>query len=143
MVRGDVVRADGREVDVGARDPLRPEDAASARDEAGLAGLPGGEQIAQAAGAAERQYPLVRGPDDEGTRGLVRAEVDEWKEGVNRLRLGTYAELLKVAAEKGYGRAWADTFFRKEQRGGAEEWEPAAPEAVSAAPEAVSAAPTV
>ncbi len=54
----------------------------------------------------------------EGARALVGAEVDEWKEGVNRLRLATYGELLKTAATKGYGRAWADTFFPRYQRVG-------------------------
>jgi hypothetical protein len=58
--------------------------------------------------------------------------VDEWKEGVNALRLTTYAELLKVAAEKGYSRAWADSFFPVEANAPEE---PAAPEA-PAQPEA-------
>ena len=44
-------------------------------------------------------------------RTLNTNDVDEWKEGVNTLRLTTYAELLKIAAEKGYGKAWADSFF--------------------------------
>ena len=44
-------------------------------------------------------------------RTMSSNDVDEWKEGVNALRLTTYAELLKIAAEKGYGRAWADSFF--------------------------------
>lgn len=44
-------------------------------------------------------------------RGITASDTEEWKEDVNRLRLGTYAALLKIAAEKGYGKAWADTFF--------------------------------
>ena len=47
-----------------------------------------------------------------GDRTMLGNDVDEWKEGVNTLRLSTYAELLKIAAEKGYGRAWADSFFQ-------------------------------
>ena len=46
-----------------------------------------------------------------GHRQSASNDVDEWKEGVNQLRLTTYAELLKIAAEKGYPKAWADTFF--------------------------------
>ena len=46
----------------------------------------------------------------------VSVEVEEWKDGVNRLRLSTYAELLKVAAEKKYPRSFADAFFLSESR---------------------------
>jgi hypothetical protein len=58
-------------------------------------------------------------------------DVEEWKEGVNALRLSTYAELLKIAAEKGYTRAWADSFFPSEATSGGEEAPapPAQPEA--------------
>ena len=41
-------------------------------------------------------------------------DVDEWKEGVNRLRNTSHAELLKIAAEKNLGKSWAETFFRRE-----------------------------
>jgi hypothetical protein len=44
-------------------------------------------------------------------------DVDEWKEGVNALLLTTYAELLKIAADKGYSRAWADSFFPSDSAG--------------------------
>ena len=55
-------------------------------------------------------------------------EVDEWKEGVNTLRLGTYATLLRIAAEKKYPRSWADTFFARLPHGAAEQdEEPAEP----------------
>jgi hypothetical protein len=47
-------------------------------------------------------------------RAIVGNDVDEWKEGVNTLRVSTYAELLKIAAEKGYGKAWVEAFFRSE-----------------------------
>ncbi len=47
-------------------------------------------------------------------RAVVGNDIDEWKEGVNTLRASTYAELLKIAAEKGYGKAWAEAFFRSE-----------------------------
>lgn len=46
-----------------------------------------------------------------GERTMTSNDVDEWKEGVNTLLLSTYAELLKVAAEMGYPRSWADSFF--------------------------------
>jgi hypothetical protein len=47
-----------------------------------------------------------------GARSVSAHEVEEWKEGVNTLRLSTYAELLKRAADGAKGRPWADAFFR-------------------------------
>ncbi|MBI2566957.1 MAG: hypothetical protein HYV63_08010 [Candidatus Schekmanbacteria bacterium] len=47
----------------------------------------------------------------QGERSTVRSDIDEWKEGVNQLRLTTYAELLKMAAASKRRRTWADTFF--------------------------------
>jgi hypothetical protein len=47
-----------------------------------------------------------------GARQAASNEIDEWKEGINALRTTTYAELLKVATEKGLGKAWGETFFR-------------------------------
>ena len=44
-------------------------------------------------------------------RTLVKIEVDEWKEGVNRLRTTTYAELLRRSAEHNRTRSWARSFF--------------------------------
>jgi hypothetical protein len=41
-------------------------------------------------------------------------EIEEWKEGANRLRTTTHAQLVKVGVEKGYSRAWAEAFFRAE-----------------------------
>ncbi len=41
----------------------------------------------------------------------VSLEIEEWKEGVNRLRTNTYAELLKIASSKGYPKSWAEGFF--------------------------------
>jgi hypothetical protein len=52
-------------------------------------------------------------------RASVTHDLDEWKDSVNQLRLTTYAGLLKLAADKGHGRGWADTFFRIDARGGA------------------------
>ena len=37
----------------------------------------------------------------------------EWKEGINALRTTTYAELLKIAANKGYPKSWVESFFRQ------------------------------
>lgn len=39
------------------------------------------------------------------------------KRASNALLLSTYAELLKIAAEKGYPRSWADTFFPADSAG--------------------------
>lgn len=36
----------------------------------------------------------------------------QWKEGINALRLTTYAELLKISADKGLPKSWAESFFR-------------------------------
>lgn len=52
-----------------------------------------------------------------GDRTMGANDITEWKEGVNALLLSTYAELLKIAAEKGYPRGWADTFFPSESAG--------------------------
>jgi len=75
-------------------------------------------------------------------RASVALDLDEWKERVNQLRLTTYAELLKLAAEQGHGRGWADSFFRLDARGGAaqEDVEVEVPEG-SGAVEAPEAAP--
>jgi hypothetical protein len=40
-------------------------------------------------------------------------DVEEWKEGINSLRLLTWTELIKIADAKGYPRSWADAFFRR------------------------------
>jgi hypothetical protein len=45
-------------------------------------------------------------------RAMTGVEISEWKEGVNRLRLSTYAELLRISAEKAYDKSWAESFFR-------------------------------
>jgi hypothetical protein len=47
-------------------------------------------------------------------RSAASSDVDEWKEGVNALRVTAHAELLKVAAEKGLPRSWVDSFFQSE-----------------------------
>lgn len=49
-----------------------------------------------------------------GEAATVASDIADWKEGINRLRTTTYAELLKRSAEKRYGRDWADTFFRRD-----------------------------
>lgn len=59
-----------------------------------------------------------------GARGSVTSDVDDWKEGVNTLRTTTYAELLKLGAEKGYPKAWASSFFRSESGAEVAEHEP-------------------
>jgi hypothetical protein len=42
----------------------------------------------------------------------VGNDIDEWKNAVNAQRLTTFADLLKIAALKGYPRAWAESFYR-------------------------------
>lgn len=49
-----------------------------------------------------------------GENASVASDVADWKEGVNRLRTVTYAELLKRATEKKYGKDWVETFFRRD-----------------------------
>ncbi len=44
-------------------------------------------------------------------RAVMGSAVDDWKEGVNRLRLSTYGELVRTARERGLDRDWADGFF--------------------------------
>ena len=48
----------------------------------------------------------------QGEAATVGTDVIEWKEGVNRLRTTTHAELIKLAAAQSLGRAWPDVFFR-------------------------------
>ncbi len=55
-------------------------------------------------------------------------DVDEWKEGINSRRLLTWAELLKIADERGYPKTWAEAFYRRssdDEKKGAED--PATP----------------
>lgn len=66
-----------------------------------------------------------------GENASVASDVADWKEGVNRLRTITYAELLKRAAEKKYSKDWVETFFRRDDgsatAGGDEPDEPVPP----------------
>jgi hypothetical protein len=55
-----------------------------------------------------------------GARGMASADVEEWKDGVNRLRSSLHAELLKRAAEKGYPKSWSETFFHADSERSAE-----------------------
>lgn len=45
-------------------------------------------------------------------RASVSIDVEEWKEGVNRLRTSTYAALLQIGNEKGNPKTFAKSFFR-------------------------------
>ena len=58
-----------------------------------------------------------------GDNATVASDVAEWKEGINRLRTATYAELLKIAVEKRYPRDWAETFFRRDEASSSSEGE--------------------
>lgn len=49
-------------------------------------------------------------------RASVVLDVEEWKEGVNRLRVSTYAALLQIGTEKGLGKPFAKSFFRAAKR---------------------------
>jgi hypothetical protein len=66
-----------------------------------------------------------------GAQATIGNDVDEWKEGINSLRLTTYAELLKMADAKGYPKSWVESFFRREGR---EDAAPAAEPAPAADP---------
>ena len=48
-----------------------------------------------------------------GANATIGNDIDEWKEGINSLRLLTWTELIKIADAKGYPRSWADAFFRR------------------------------
>lgn len=69
-------------------------------------------QLDNAAGAAitALDHRVAR----KGDAQLIGNDVVEWKEGINALRMTTYAELLKVAAAKGYPKSWVESFFRAE-----------------------------
>lgn len=45
-------------------------------------------------------------------RATVAYDVEEWKEGINRLRFSAYAALLQIAANRNLGKSFADSFFR-------------------------------
>lgn len=45
-------------------------------------------------------------------RASVAYDIEEWKDGINRLRLSTYAALLQIAAERNLGKSFAESFFR-------------------------------
>jgi hypothetical protein len=70
-----------------------------------------------------------------GSRQSASNDVDEWKEGVNQLRMTTYAELLKIAVAKGYPKTWPDTFFHADTATAAGD-EPAADPPADPAPPA-------
>ncbi|MDO9017010.1 MAG: hypothetical protein Q8S73_45820 [Deltaproteobacteria bacterium] len=55
---------------------------------------------------------LVARVKTQGEAATVATEILEWKEGVNRLRTTTHAELIKIATAQGLGRAWPEVFFR-------------------------------
>ncbi|MDD5309302.1 MAG: hypothetical protein PHU25_18460 [Deltaproteobacteria bacterium] len=46
----------------------------------------------------------------------VRSELAAWKRSANLFRMDLYARLIGIAAEKEYGRAWADGFFKTGRR---------------------------
>ena len=56
-----------------------------------------------ASGSAGRFRRPLNLPDGTaaGRRAGIRADISDWKDGVNRLRTVTYADLLKIATEKG------------------------------------------
>jgi len=82
-----------------------------------------------AASAADAIKALDDRGKAKGAQATVANDVDEWKEGVNSLRLTTYAELLKMADAKGYPRSWMESFFRREERSDAGAGEDPAPPA--------------
>lgn len=46
---------------------------------------------------------------------LRALEIEQWKEGVNRVRTAVYGELLKIAMDQGEDRAWVESFFMKQR----------------------------
>lgn len=69
--------------------------------------------------AAPLEERAVRALDALDARAKVGAErvtvaydIEEWKEGINRLRFSTFAALLQIAAERNLGKSFADSFFR-------------------------------
>lgn len=48
----------------------------------------------------------------QGERATTAYDVEDWKIGINRLRLATYAALLRIATEKNLGKSFAESFFR-------------------------------
>ncbi len=48
----------------------------------------------------------------EGQAATVASDVREWKEGVNRLRTTTHAELVKLAVQNRQPKSWVELFFR-------------------------------
>lgn len=111
----EVVRGAARKQCERVRDVIVPE---IAKLGAGHALAPFGTLLGGAAAA------LLAALDDraktKGAVALVAHDVEEWKDGVNRLRVTTHAELRKLAADKGYGAKWADAFFRIGSRAVAE-----------------------
>ena len=48
---------------------------------------------------------------------MSASESDDWKEGINLLRMTAYAELLKRRAESGVSaKEFADAFYRKDEK---------------------------
>ncbi len=68
------------------------------------------EPLTTAVDAAARA--LQRRIEVWSARSGVRLDVEDWKQGTNALRMSIYGELVKIAAANGYGRNWAETFFR-------------------------------
>ena len=56
----------------------------------------------------------------QGEAATVGTDVTEWKEGINRLRTTTHAELVKIAVAQNLGRAWPEVFFRSAETASAE-----------------------
>lgn len=72
-------------------------------------------------GADEALAALDARSQAKGARQTAMNDVDEYKEGVNALRTTTFAELLKIATEKGYPRTWVESFFRSDSSSTEEE----------------------
>ncbi len=44
-------------------------------------------------------------------RASVASDVTDWKDGINKLRTSTYAQLLKLSTESSHTKAWVEAFF--------------------------------
>lgn len=44
-------------------------------------------------------------------RASVASDVSDWKDGINKLRTSTFAELLRLSTERSHSKAWVEAFF--------------------------------
>jgi hypothetical protein len=92
---------------------------------------PVGEQLRSA--AEEALAALDVRTTAKASRAVMGSSVDDWKEGVNRLRLSTYGELLRISVEQRFDKDWSENFFRSSSRAQTRETDTEAAESPAAA----------